>query len=287
MLHLEISDIEFTSCGCTGYVVSNLYGLSNEILSALLFINGSSLTLTNVTVVNAVSAGIYIYNVVDYVTMDSCKVINASSSILGTVGGTLINYDNRSTTDTRLNISRSYFINGGYHVSLCKDVDLFFSCGLTLYYGNPNLTVEIVDTNLVNNTGCNCGNMALVMLDIGTEINTPMVTVTNTNFTGGHSRYGGGLYITITISDKYGHYKFENLRVLEITESTFSDNFAYFTGGGIYIRWKQSFSLEGILKMNITNSTFKNNSIGNYRSGGLALNYITYTDSAVVVKSIR
>ena len=79
--HLEISDIEFTGCGCTGYVVSNLNGLPNETLSALLFINGSSLTLTNVTVVNAVSAGIYIYNVVDYVTMDSCKVINASSSL--------------------------------------------------------------------------------------------------------------------------------------------------------------------------------------------------------------
>ena len=46
-------------------------------LSALLFINGSSLTLTNVTVVNAVSAGIYL---VDYVTIypyDKVKVVTS------------------------------------------------------------------------------------------------------------------------------------------------------------------------------------------------------------------
>ena len=37
--HLEISDIEFTSCGCTGYVVSNLYGLPNETLAACIAIH--------------------------------------------------------------------------------------------------------------------------------------------------------------------------------------------------------------------------------------------------------
>ena len=275
--HLEISDIEFTSCGCTGYVVSNLYGLPNETLSALIFINGSSLTLTNVTVVNAVSAGIYIYNVVDYVTMDSCKVINSSSSLCGTVGGTLISYDNRSTTDTRLNISKSYFINSGYAFSLCKDdiEDHFFSCGLALYYGSLNLTVEIVNSTLSNNTGCNCGNMALVMLDYSHQNSTQMITITNTTFTGGISRYGGGLCIAIDNTFS-GNYKFAKL---EITKSTFCDNFAHFTGGGIYIRWEQLFYLKGIVEMNITNSTFKNNSIEKYRSGGLALDYMTYTDS--------
>ena len=64
------------------------------------------------------------------------------------MGGTLISYDNRSTTDTRLGISKSYFINSGYDASLCKDEDHFFSCGLALYYGSLNLTVEIVNSTL-------------------------------------------------------------------------------------------------------------------------------------------
>ena len=114
--------------------------------------------------------------------------------------------------------------------------------------------------------------MALVMLDYGHQNSIQVITITNTTFTGGVSRYGGGLYISI---DTFS-YKFAKL---EITKSTFCDNFAYFTGGGIYIRWEQLFYLKGIVEINITNSTFKNNSIEKYRSGGLALDYMTYTDS--------
>ena len=289
--HLEISDIEFTSCGCTGYVVSNLYGLPNETLSALLFINGSSLTLTNVAVVNAVSAGIYIYNVVDYVTMDSCKVINASSDKIDFMSGTVIAYNNHTTTNTRLVISQCHFMNSGYTNYLkgyCsyKNYELIYSCGLALFHGNPNLTVEISDSIFFNNTGCNGGNMAVLIFDFRTEYDTAMVTFTNTNFSNGLSRFGGGLYMSFenSISDnRYRHsesYKNRNkTKVLSIEQSTYSGNYAVTSGGGIYMQWKQSLILDRIVEMNITDSTFESNSIGIYGSGGLALNYRTYIDS--------
>ena len=81
ILSLMISDMEFTGCGATWTttVPHNIFGLYPIILSALLFFNGSNLTLTNVTVSDAISAGIYIYNVAGNVTVDSCVVTNASS----------------------------------------------------------------------------------------------------------------------------------------------------------------------------------------------------------------
>ena len=290
--HLEISDIEFTSCGCFyNETSSNLYGLPNETLSALLFINGSSLTLTNVTVVNAVSAGIYIYNVVDYVTMDSCKVINASSDNRKYMSGTVIAYNNHTTTNTRLVISQCHFMNSGYtnySKGYCSYInyELIYSCGLALFHGNPNLTVDISDSFFFNNTGCNGGNMAVLIFDFRADNVTAMVTITNTNFTNGRSRYGGGLYMSFenSISDnRYGHsesYKNRNkTKVLSIEQSTYSGNYAVTSGGGIYMQWKQSLILERIVDMDITDSTLERNSIGIYGSGGLALNYRTYIDS--------
>ena len=285
--HLEISDIEFTSCGCTGYVVSNLYGLPYDILSALLFINGSSLTLTNITVVNAVSAGIYIYNVVDYVTMDSCKVINASSDNHKTMSGTVIAYNNHTTTNTRLVISQCHFMNSGYtdySKGYCSNFyALWFSCGLALFHGNPNLTVEISDTILLNNSGCYGGNMAVLLFDFRADNDMSTVTITNTTYTNGNSRYGGGLYMSFenSFSDrKYGHSYSKTLsNALHVTNSTFRDNFAEHSGGGVYMQWKQSLILEKIVDMSITDSTFEGNIIGQIGSGGLALNYKTYIDS--------
>ena len=281
--HLEISDIEFTGCGCTGYVVSNLYGLPNDILSALLFVNGSSLTLTNVTVVNAVSAGIYIYNVVDYVTMDSCKVINASSENHKIMSGTVIAYNNHTTTNTRLIISQCHFMNSGY----CSyNNEHSHSCGLALFHGNPNLTVETLNSVFFNNTGCNGGNMAVLLFDFSANNDTSMVTITNTTFTNGQSKYGGGLYMSFENSfpdSIYGHLEvYKNARktrALRIEQSTYSGNYAVMSGGGIYMQWKQSLILDKIVDMDITDSTFESNSIGLYGSGGLALNYRTYIDS--------
>ena len=296
--HLEISDIEFTSCGCTGYVVSNLYGLPYDILSALLFINGSSLTLTNVAVVNAVSAGIYIYNVVDYVTMDSCKVINASSDNPAIMSGSVIAYNNHTTTNTRLVISQCRFIKSGYANYLkdyCyhHDHELLYSCGLALFHGNPNLTVEMSDSVFISNSGCNGGNMAVLIFYFRANNDMAMVTITNTIFNNGKSGFGGGLYMSFenSLSDQiYGHsesykthpefYRNRNkTKALSIEQSTYSGNYAAKSGGGIYMQWKQSLILERIVDMDITDSEFERNSIGIDRSGGLALHYRTYIDS--------
>ena len=291
VFHLEISDIEFTSCGCTGYVVSNLYGLPNETLSALLFINGSSLTLTNVTVVNAVSAGIFIYNVVDYVTMNFCKVINALSNEIDFMSGTVIAYNNHTTTNTRLVISQCHFMNSGYtnySKGYCSynNHELVFSCGLALFHGNPNLTVEISDSTFHNNTGCNGGNMAVLLFNFRTAYDMSMITITNSTFTNGSSRYGGGLFVSFENSfydQRDGHTELyknrDNTKALSIRRSTFSNNFAMFSGGGVYMEWKQSLVLSRIVDVDITDSTFKKNLIGIYGNGGLALYYRAFIDS--------
>ena len=286
---LEVSDIAFMRCGCTSHRASKLYGLPKYILSALLFINGSSLTLTDVAVVNAVSAGIYIYNVVDYVTMNSCKVINALSNKIHFMSGTVIAYNNHTTTNTRLVISQCHFMNSGYTNYLngyCsyRNHDLIITCGLALLHGNPNLTVEISDSVFFNNTGCNGGNIAVIFIDFRTEYDTAMVRIINTTFTNGRCRFGGGLFMSFENSflkhplDPNKNKNGNKTKALSIEQSTFSGNYAVLSGGGIYMQWKQSLILERIVDMHITNSTFERNSIGINGSGGLALNYKTYVD---------
>ena len=223
--------------------------------------------------------------------MDSCKVINASSDKIDFTSGTVIAYNNHTTTNTRLVISQCHFMNSGYtnySKGYCSyhNHELVFSCGLALFHGNPNLTVEISDSIFHNNTGCNGGNMAVLLFDFRNKYDSSMVRIMNTNFTKGQCRYGGGLYVSFenSFSDhRYGHsesYKNRNkTKALSIEQSTYSGNYAAIRGGGIYMQWKQSLILDKIVDMNITDSTFERNFIGINGSGGLALNYRAYIDS--------
>ena len=279
----EISNVAFVDCGLEYELhTKQLDGLQNEILSALLFINGSSLTLTNVTVLNAVSAGIYIYNVVDNVTMDSCKVINASADNPAIMSGTIVAYDNGATkASTRMVISHSTFTDSGYS-GVCTDYKKAYSSGFSLFIGNPNFTVCVISTKLINNHGCNGGNMALLLFSlVDAKQFDAMVRITTTTFSQGKSQYGGGLFVSVEnsfIDQKYQVYHTTST-ALSIVNSIFAGNIAKENGGGVYLQWKRSLDLHAIVDMSITDSVFENNSLITPGSGGLALKYKTYIDT--------
>ena len=282
ILSLMISDMEFTGCGATWTttVPHNIFGLYPIILSALLFFNGSNLTLTNVTVSDAISAGIYIYNVAGNVTVDSCVVTNASSHTLGTMGGNVIVYDSLAVTS--LHIANSLFNNSGYEgfkKGNCTNEDGSFSqsSGLALFLGSSKLTVDIVSTNFSHNTGCHGGNIAVLFY------NHTSVTISNATFKLGIACNGGGMYVSFENSfldkDSRSDQNYSS-KVLNIDGSMFINNHAEYAGGGAFLQWMQSLIQNGSYEMELANTTFSGNSLGVKGDGGLAIHYITYLDNS-------
>lgn len=286
---VELSGIELIGCGFAWNITyKDFDGLTSEVLSALVIINGSNVTLRNVTVMNAKSVGIYVYNVAGNVVIDSCEVVNALSDKKNTMSGNVIAYDNHTTASTNLYIVRSQFANSGY-TNITGGCSLFkttsYSCGLALFFGSSKLTAVISKTKLYGNSGCNGGNMALLIFDYSRNSQIPMITIDSTSFTNGSAYIGGGLYVSF--EDSFSDYEVERsdslhqdfLRVLSVTNSVFRNNYAERIGGGIYIQWKQSPVLTCVLDVYINGSTFDSNSLGTKGSGGLALTYNVYIEA--------
>lgn len=152
---LTISAIQFTGCGLL-YTTnqSQLDGLTAEIFAALLFVDGSTLTLRKVFVTDSKSAGIYIYNVANNVTLDACRVTNATSKKQERMGGNVIAYDKAAKNEkTTILISRSYFASCGYTDSqrCLKDHIRSHSSGLSAFIGNPTTVLYVIDTQLSSN----------------------------------------------------------------------------------------------------------------------------------------
>lgn len=274
---LTIFGIQLSGCGS---VYNQLFdGLTHLVIAAILLVDGSNVHLRNVSVLNSKSAGIYVYNVAGNVTLDFCTVTNASSNELEAMSGTVVVYDNSTTCSTNFHISNCYFSRSGYTNS-CNFIESY-SSGLSLFINNTNTTFLITDTKLLGNSGCNGGNMVLLIFDCQSkDRQRATVQITNTDFTYGEAYIGGGLYISYKGSFSFRkHVAAEISHAVSIIGSRFIKNFAGKNGGGIYIQWKQSLILDQIVDMNIMDSTFDGNSIGEDGSGGLALHYKIYLDT--------
>lgn len=282
--NLNIAGIDFTDCGSTWNIMLSSLVAHYQTQAALLFVNGSDLTLTNVTVSHAKSAGIYICNVAGIVTVDSCRVDNGSSGAFDNSSGNIALYDHNKTTSLR--ITNSQFINNGDKLNYSKgyssedDGTFIYSNGLVLFLGTPHVTVSVIGSNFSQNTGCNGGNLAVLFF------NFTSVNISGCTFAEGWACSGGGLYVsfqnsfldqTYHHSPSYSHSR----ESLHVVNSNFVKNHAEFAGGGVYICWKQSLLLNGSSKMQVENSQFIGNSLGLQGRGGLAFHYNTYLDTAI------
>ena len=288
---LTIANIEFEYCGFTYNVTldSLTHLLLHEVLTALFFLNGSNLTLEHVLVMNAKSAGIVIYSVAGNVHIDSTIIRNASSDDLEMLSGNIIAYNYQVRESTHVHISNSQFISSGYINSkknclFARQRLMAYSCGLSLFLGSFNLTLQISNTRFLNNTGCYGGNMAILLLEYAqSPFDNPMIVIQKTSFCYGKAYTGGGLYVTFENSfsatdNAYFSNNSAPLSILNIVDSNFVGNYAKRNGGGVYLQWKRSRRMERRVDSKIISSEFSDNSIGLNGSGGLALHYQTYID---------
>ena len=279
---LEISQLEFDGCGSAwNFSFNKLTGLTPRVLSAFLFVSGSNLNLINVNVSNSASAGIVIFNVAGSVKMELCTVQNASTNNKDIMSGNIIAYNDDIALDTSVQISRCMFFHCGYknYRTDCNKTlsfgTILYSSGLALFLGNDKLTVNITNSNMSNNTGCNGGNMALLMLAYNSLL--PTVNIEGSRFVNGSANIGGGLYINFEDSFQSNHTETTTtaLKVIRIAKSQVTNNRAVHTGGGAYVQWKQALEERRTLDMTMEDLTFsKNRAYG----GGLGLHYEAYAN---------
>ena len=279
IVNLNMSGLRLIGCGSNWTIRNSFKGITRKVLSALSFINGSQLTLTYVNVSDAKAAGLYIYNVAGDITVDSVTVKRAftkNDSIA--MGGSVVLYDHDIYSN--LTIKNCTFISSGYDIkkTCSKNTSTVHSAGLVLITGSPKLLINISGTHLSKNKGCNGGNMGLLLFSIPANCTIPQVIIHNSTFDGGSSLYGGGLYVSFEMVFLY-HFPAippNCSKIFSIYNSTFSNNVAFFSGGGIVIQWQEKYGLHYILDAFINNSIFVNNSLGHKANGGLALHYRTY-----------
>ena len=282
MLHM--TGLHFIGCGSHS-IVNTSYGragiINPNILSALSFVNGSQLTLTNINVSDTKAAGLYIFNVQGHIKINSCNIRNSLTKDLYLMGGNVFLFDREIQNHTDLDIEYSLFDQGGYNIGIynCSKEGkkgFIFSAGLVLIVGSPRLLISISSTNLTNSRGCEGGNMALNLYNIAAYMyTTPMVTIKNTYFENGDAKYGGGLFISFYLSHLLNS-SVSYSQAFTIINSTFRNNSAKSSGGGIYLQWEEILKFNNILDMSIIGSTFERYSIGKYGSGGIALHYRTF-----------
>ena len=271
---LSISSLHMIGCGSNWTIRSNIKGLISNVLSALSFINGSQLTLTFVSVSDAKAAGLYIYNVAGNTRLNFIIVTNASSDDSEKMSGNIILYD--IDVNSSLAIENSVFSHCGYDIknNCSKNITIIQSSGLALIVTSSKSVISISATNFYNNKGCNGGNIELLLFSIPVQPETPVLTINNTILENGFSNFGGGLYASFEVTFLYpfnfsGSSKFE---AFVIENSTFRNNIAKYSGGGIVVEWQERYS-GNVLEATICDSVFYNNSIQDNGGGGLALHY--------------
>ena len=168
--NLVMSSIEIRGCGATWKVPQALPIHSNTtFLAALLVISGADYTLNNVTII---SGGVFIYNTAGNVIMNSMKVIGPTVNAASECMRNVILYDARMTL-AKLTILDSLIQD--LNNTVCSD--LIFGGGLSLILGKSSLTLDIVRTNISQNSGIYGGNLGIAFYDSNAS-----VTISNSNF---------------------------------------------------------------------------------------------------------
>ena len=294
--NLHVSFIEFSGCG-SSLRANSTNSLISDILSALIFIEGSDLTLVNVNVSDSKSAGFYVYNVAGEVTIDSCRVVNASSHDLNITSGNVIAYDNSMKSTTYLSFTNCTITSSGYLAQADEDLDNCthytghynsssalagtYSSGLTLFVGSSYLQVRIFGSDLYNNSGCNGGNMAIVFYySRDVQFTLAAVIIEKTNFTSGSAKVGGGMFVTFKNPHSLNTHLNRSSKVLKVANCEFQENLARDVGGGDYIDWTQSQRITHIFDIHFLGCAFSGNTLSaSHGRGGLALYYKCYIDA--------
>lgn len=262
---IKLTNLQFIGCGTT--YRSRKY----EDRASMVFTRGRNLTIANVTILNALDAGILIINISETTFISHLNVSNTISTERQKRGSEIAYYDNRE--NSRLVVQDSAFVNNNYNFDDGKSNRTQVS-GLTVRVSNCHACITITRSTFRNNIGLLSGGNIMIDLVKIPDITKQNVTLSNLHIEGGNAQKGGGLYIFVTKNENLSYTanesQFSSQTVIENVR--FSGNKADYLGAALFTQLQASPQMIKVHHtISIANCTFVNNSLRDGDKGGIAI----------------
>ena len=166
-----------------------------------------------------------------------------------------------ATHNNNLDINQSWFLHCG-RINSREQIAFNFAGGLIIRIFIPSVQVFVNNSKLNNNAGSLGGNLAILVTDFNK--NTSSITINDSVIANGRAIRGGGMQFWVqnhnfNMTDSY---TLTQHHIMKIYRTTFENNSANHSGGGIYIGHYQSKSIDHIVShIHFKDCTFYNNSV--------------------------
>ena len=243
--NVQIENLGFYHCQTTHPLRSCHYNLS----AALSFHQGSDIFLSQVIINNTKGFGLHVSNVFGSIS------VHRSAFLRATITNARFRFGKRcgdvcSHTGTNVLITSSWFMDGRKKAN-----------GLNIVIYCPNVSIVISDVMIQNNFGFKGGNLAISLMDFG-SINSSIINISNSIIDRGRARKGGGLRVWSRANrTEHSSCKLHNNHtLLYVYNTTFTSNFAYVTGGAVYVAYYPNGGYDCIIRSVVfKNCRFVNN----------------------------
>ena len=257
---IHIENLTFTYCG---------QELVHKVRAALAFDVAYNVNLSRVTVRNSCGFGLHADRVFGSVRVyESAFLYNTGST---EYYGENVRFWYRECPGNHsayLEIESSHFLHGN---DTSKKDHFYYprATGLTLLIHCPAITVRINNIRMVGNHAGYGGNLAINFTDFtGNDLEAPSVIVNNSRITAGIGHSGGGLRVWSVIvaateeKVSYNQTKGHKHCILQVSNTQFVENHAYFGGGALYIGHYQTEQTDYITRrVVLQNCTFTGNTV--------------------------
>ncbi|ORX75669.1 hypothetical protein BCR32DRAFT_284956 [Anaeromyces robustus] len=223
--------------------------------------NGNSILVENTYIENSVSQKALFYmNEYNKKTIATYRNITITDSI-GGEGLLYLSGNTYENSKVSFNVTNSKFINNGYQLSLIynKSVE---SAPVININDDGYSAIFIHNCQFINNTvNINNNSAGSGILSLNLDIKKPVI-FSNLKFINNTvNSFGGGLYISNSLSSSYG------ITDITIKNILFEGNNSKGYGGGLYIEDIVQNEYSILKSFKITDLTFKNNNVNTYGDG--------------------
>ena len=262
--NISVHNLEIDSCGGSPLLKKNHHV---QLTSALAFTSVKDLIVSQSVISNAIGYALYLNNSFGTIVVVQSVFSGAKghpyTNESGNAKFSFCSLPSSNTSDgTRLVVNSSWFMNGENDP---RKLPYYGGAGgLNVYInGTTNVHVYIFNVTAMGNKGGN-GNMFIHLVDDNLDGNS--VVINKSHIVDGRGEKGGGLQFRCYSS--YDHvnkvsYKPRTHQILTVVDSVFRNNLVNQTGGAMYLRYHNSFTLrsyDGKLRLvNITNCSFTEN----------------------------
>ena len=263
VLFRNSTEIKLTNLQLTGCGVMTPYKQYKD-RAALIVRGGSNLTLTNVTIQNAVNAGILLININDTTLITRLDILNTTYTPEQRRGSEIAYYYKKKHTSYsyKLVIQDSTFVNNKCYRGNKQQVS-----GLIIRAKGCSATINVTRSEFRNNNGTVSGGNLMINMVRVPEISKVSVNLSNLLIAGGYAPTGGGLYIFIT---KTGNSSVAGTTAIE--NVNFTRNVAKYLGAALYTQLKASLQTANVQhNISIRNCNFTSNTLSISKKGGIAI----------------